>query len=181
MQVLLNLGLIVLSLWKLYLDICRFRLGPQDVPSSPALMRLLMLVYFIVGVVLSKLHFELFAAIARTLIDLSVMVILTLFLLWWRGHLGRAVQTISAMAGTGIVVSLIASPVLLALDFVGQDSPIAMIPAIIWFGIFCWSIGVGGHILRHALNVNLIAGVMFSVAYVLITLDILSRIFQTVS
>ena len=167
----------MLSIWKLYLDICRFRLGPQDVPHSTVLLQGVMLVYFVIGVLLSQLKFSLFDSIGRTVVDLLIMVALTLFLLWWHGKLARLVQTLSAMAGAGIVISLVVAPVLLALDTVEPGSPMAMLPALLWVGIFCWSIGVSGHILRHALGVSLIAGLLFSVAYVLITLDILSRIF----
>ena len=53
------------ALFNLFLDICLFRRGPQDVPASPLLFGLAMLVYLIVGVVLLSLEGPLFQAVLQ--------------------------------------------------------------------------------------------------------------------
>jgi len=71
----------------------------------------------------------------------------------------RLPQTLSALAGTGLIFG--SGSVLL----ISQAEPASNQPmlALVWFGVFLWSIAVDAHIYRHALSIKMNLGVLVAV------------------
>jgi hypothetical protein len=71
----------------------------------------------------------------------------------------RLPQTLTALAGTGIILGL------LAFGFLLQADPEVNQPllGLAWFGIFSWSLMVDAHIYRHALAISLSLGLLVTV------------------
>lgn len=71
----------------------------------------------------------------------------------------RLPQTLSALAGTGLIFGF--GSVLL----ISQAEPASNQPmlALVWFGVFLWSIAVDAHIYRHALSIKMNLGVLVAV------------------
>ena len=165
--------------WRPFLQICLFRGGPQDVPASHGLMGIALLIYMLLGVVLSSLEFSWIASIGRIALDTLLMALVVWSLLAWRNHRGRFVQTFSALLGTGAILSLIAWPIMLWLFAAGeQDGQAgAAVPAMLWLVIVFWSLGITGHIFRHALNISFPLGTLIAVLYVIMAIYLLNAIF----
>ena len=90
-------------------------------------------------------------------------------LLFWRKHLERFVQTLSALTAMGIIFNLITGA-LLSVSDPTVNQPIL---ATVWFAVFIWSLFVDAHIYRHALSVPYAIGMLITVlvlaaSYVLI-------------
>ena len=85
------------------------------------------------------------------------MVIATL--LHWKKLSSRLPQTLSALAGTGLIFGF--GSVLL----ISQAEPASNQPVLtlVWFGVFLWSIAVDAHIYRHALSIKMNLGVLVAV------------------
>ena len=148
------MGLVLLRL----IDMLRLRSGPQDLPAGWTLAAGLTLAYIAEGFVADQLIGEP-ATASRSLMAISVQFLLVAALLNIRGLTARLSQTLSALAGVGLIFG-ITSIVLISQAIPGQDQPIL---ALVWFGVFLWSLVVDAHIYRSTLSVNLSMGVLIAV------------------
>lgn len=151
-----------------FLDICMLRAGPQDLPASAFLLRLLMALNIIVGTLVSFPISGFDRALMEVLLDILLLVILLYAGLQWRGLGARFVQVLMAFMGTGIVLGMLMMPVvyqLAAANAVNETAPVA---ALVWWGIVFWNITIFAHILRHGFNIHLAYGFVLAVAYILL-------------
>lgn len=142
--------------------ICLLRANPQDLPSSTRLTALALSVYCATDVVAALVTVPLARALQFAALDTALLVALAHLALNLR-HLGARVrQTLTALAGCGV---LLAIPALVAMALVGST-----LPAVVWVPLLLWSVTVYGHILRHALDVRYTLGIAAACVYVLIAL-----------
>lgn len=147
-------------------DICLFRAGPQDLPFAPVLaLRLsaLLLGLGVVGTWVQGVPGEQFP------LRLGLMVVFLVgppwVLLRLRGKEPRFVQTLSAMAGVGVLYNILALPLLMALagggEAIGRDPGLVLV-AWILLALTLWRLLVAGHVWRHALDVHPGTGTMLA-------------------
>jgi hypothetical protein len=108
-------------------------------------------------------------AAAKSLLSVCLQIGALTGLLFWRNHLERFAQTMSALAMVGIFFNVI-SWGLLSLSDPEVDQPFLFT---VWFAVFIWSLLVDASIYRHALSVQFATGMLISVlilaaSYVLI-------------
>ena len=162
---------------KMFWDICALKAAPQDLPASSFLMGLMLLVYFVTGVVVAALQWPLSQAALAAFLDTVFVTVLCRVLLWTRQLSGRFVQTLTAMAGSGAVMTLIAVPLVWWQGFVGvSDANAPTLPTWLLMIWMVWNVVVVGHILRHALSTILALGIGLAVVYGYITFELM-RIF----
>jgi hypothetical protein len=150
-------------LLRTWLDMCRLRAAPQQLPASPWLLGLALLFYSLVGIAVALPGSGWSMALLLTVLDLVVMAALTALVLRVMGKPARFNQTLSALAGTGALLGLLAVPlVLLAPD------PVPAWAGLLWLMILFWSLAVRGHILRHALEIPFGMGLLLSAGYALV-------------
>jgi hypothetical protein len=149
-------------------QLLRLRGGPQNLPASWSLMILLLTAYLVQNLVTGQ-QLEDPNAAAKSLLAVCLQICVLAGLLFWRKHAERFVQTMSALAAVGIFFNIITWALL------SQSDPMENQPvlALIWFGVFIWSLFVDAHIYRHALSVPLAMGMLVTVlilaaSYVLI-------------
>lgn len=161
----------------MFWDICALKAAPQDLPASSFLMGLMLLVYFVTGVVVAALQWPLSQAALAAFLDTVFVTVLCRVLLWTRQLSGRFVQTLTAMAGSGAVMTLIAVPLVWWQGFVGvSDANAPTLPTWLLMIWMVWNVVVVGHILRHALSTILALGIGLAVVYGYITFELM-RIF----
>lgn len=157
----------MLQLSKLLLDLSRLKAGPDALPRGPAVLILLVISAVIVDSVASSLlitdlsSFEIFFIVsAYSLVLLSVVFLLLTLL----GYSSRAFQTMSAITGAGLVISLVLLPALLMIDTAKEQSQ-----ALALFVLIdnVWRITVNTHIFRHALSISLLLAMVISISYLL--------------
>jgi hypothetical protein len=146
----------------------RLRSGPQNLPASWPLAIILVSAYLVQNLITGQ-QLEDENAAAKSLLAICLQVIVLTGLLYWRRHLERFPQTLSALAGVGIVFNLITWGLLT------QSNPATNQPllAMTWFAVFIWSLFVDAHIYRNSLSVPLSMGMLITVltlaaSYVLI-------------
>ena len=95
----------------------------------------------------------------HSLIAITVQFFVIATLLNLKKLSSRLPQTLSALAGTGLIFGF--GSILL----ISQADPIKNQPglALVWFGVFLWSIAVDAHIYRHALSIKMNLGVLVAV------------------
>jgi hypothetical protein len=158
-------------------DLCILKIGPQDLPTSPALLSLALLAYFITGAAVALLQWSSPQALLAALLDTVLFTVLCYVLLWTRMLGNRFTQTMTALAGSGSLLALIAVPLVYWQKQLGLPANGALtFPALLLFVWSCWNISVVGHILRHALSTAFALGLGLAVVYAYILLQ-LFRIF----
>ncbi|MGA9574026.1 MAG: hypothetical protein WBS20_08785 [Lysobacterales bacterium] len=148
--------------------ILRLRSGPQNLPASWTLTIILLSVYIVQNLVTGQQLDDENAA-AKSLLSVCLQIGVLTGLLFWRNHLERFAQTMSALAAAGIFFNFVTWG-LLSLSDPAVNQPIL---AIVWFAVFIWSLFVDAHIYRHSLSVPLATGMLVTVlllaaSYVLI-------------
>ncbi len=154
----------------------RLRAGPQDLPPSWSLTVVAIVIYLGQGILTGQqLSGE--DNVPRTLFSSAVQILAVSLMLRFRGHAERVQQTLLALAGTGILLDLVAFVLLVQAD-PAQNQPAL---ALIWFLVFGWSLAVDGNIYRHALSIPLAQGVLVAVGLLAVTYVIMQLIFMTSS
>jgi hypothetical protein len=149
-------------------QLLRLRGGPQDLPASWLLTILLLTAYMVQNLVTGQ-QLEDQNAPAKSLLSVCLQVGVLTGLLFWRNHLERFAQTMSALAAAGIFFNIV-TWILLSLPDPAVNQPIL---ALVWLAVFIWSLFVDAHIYRHSLSVPFAMGMLVTVlilaaSYVLI-------------
>ena len=158
----------MLQLIRIFWDICRLRAGPQALPSGrnlliSAVFAGVLIDSFASSILITKMStFEIITTVAiyNVLLLLAVYILLMIV-----GYQKRAMQTLIALAGAGLFISLVLLPGLITLDLAEQETKS--------FALFIlidniWRIAVNAHIFRHALSVSLLMAMIISVSYLLL-------------
>jgi predicted neutral ceramidase superfamily lipid hydrolase len=139
-------------------NLLRLRGGPQDF-SPTWLLTLLLVAGYLAQNLINGSQINDPDAAAKSILGMGMQITALCGLLYWRGHIARLPQSLSALAAVGIVFNLI-TWVLLT-----QSNPEISQPtlAMVWLVVFIWSLFVDANVYRHALSVNLSTGVLISV------------------
>lgn len=171
------------ALFALFRDVLMLRRGPQDLPHSPVLLAALCVVSVVVDLVLASFLLDGPVPFTRALFSLLLLIALPALALSMAGLAPRLVQTATALVGTGIVFSLLALPVVAGVGELPSD-PSELTPSQQLFGLIsivllAYQVAVKGHILRHAMDVPLRAGVLLAIAFFVIELVLGLAVFGT--
>lgn len=153
------------TLLSSFFEICLLRRNPQDMPASRFLLLASLSALMILGLALSLVSLPLKDAVISTALNLAVLIIITqLVLILYKKH-ARYTQTLTAMAGTGIVISVFAIPVIVMLEYSRQNEINPAPVAVLWLLLMSWEVVVMAHILRHALSCHIVLALMLAVLY----------------
>lgn len=150
-----------------FLDICFLKAGPQDLPNSTWLMKFSLVVYFALAVISQLLEYSLSMSLVAAIAELILMMLIVAILLQLRGYSERFNQTVTAMAGTGTIISLIALPLVNLASGISPDQMTFtdnMIMVLI-MTVLLWSLMVTAHIFRNALEIKAGLAVALTVVY----------------
>ena len=160
---------------------CILKAGPQDLPASRFLATATSLVYTFLSVVfyLDRLKFA--TALAAGMVDFALMAVLSYLILWVRLLGSRWLQTLTALAGTGIILTIIALAIEYSLAFLPNVQVAADLVSIFGIVQLAWSAVIISHILRHALSVRPLLAAVFTAVYIYIALNVIRTLFFFVS
>lgn len=163
-----NMPQLLRSFW----EICLFQKAPQDLPYSRGLFVLLVLLGFVVD------NLNLNIALPKVMVT-SVLGVVSLHtglllgslsaLLVVMGYRARIIQTLTALLGTGVIISLLAMPVLL---IVGRSANEPGYFGLILLLLNIWSLLITAHILRHALSIGLLLAGLLAFGYFMLSIKI---------
>lgn len=161
-----------LTLFKTFFDLCRLRLRPQDLPASQVLLRSVLVAYFLVSAATALTSLPLAPSLVGALVDVGLLGLLTGLALRARAVPERYTQTLTALAGTGTVLGLLALPVLAGMSAASTGPGLQALLSNLWLILLIWNLVVMGHIARHALSVSLPAGLAVAFLYLLVMLGV---------
>lgn len=157
---------------KLFFSICLLQKGPQDIPASTGLQRMLLLVYACVSLLILFLSSDGFNAVLQVLVEISLILALTWVILFFVNKLARYIQTTSALLATDAVISFFALPAMATL--IGQGSEMAFVTIVL---LMIWHWLVSGHIFSNALEKHFTFGLGVAFLYKLISYKVMDFLF----
>ena len=147
---------------KLFFDICLLKKTPQDIPPSVWLLRVLIIVYALVGFLILFVGTHWIDALLQVVAEIALIIAFTKVMLYWARKPERYVQTASALFGTDALISFFALPSVTGMN-AGRMTLLAFV---VMLGLMVWHWLVTGHILRHALSQSLTFGLGIAFLYI---------------
>lgn len=164
----------MLVLLQFYVDLARLRRGPQDLPYSPALLGVMALLSVTIGTLNGRELFGGFQpALGANLVDLVLSLGLLWVLLRTKNRAARWLQSATAFLGLGVLAGLIMLVVRTPADAMG----IVQFAILIDLVVAIWLHVALGNVLRNALEVPLLAGVLIVLAYTVFAFNLISQVF----
>ena len=134
-----------------FFRICLLQKCPQDLPASPVLFWPVLFSYGAISAIL----------LLPTLITFVFLYLCSVPRRW--------LQTGTALAGTGLIFSLIAVPLFYWRVFFEINTEIQTMIGLLVLVLVIWNVAVMTHILRHALSASYMLGILGSVTYITLT------------
>jgi hypothetical protein len=156
---------------------CLLRRAPQDDPLSYGALQWSITAYALLDLLQAGAGADWSVSMGMTALDIVVMVLFVWAVLRLTGKTARMIQTLTALAGTGVVLSLLGLPlVLLAMPVRESDVPTGVL-LLGWLLLLFWSIAVQAHIYRHALSTSYGTGLLVSGLHTVLIITLLEAVF----
>lgn len=138
-----------MPIFKLFLDICLFRKGPQDIPLSGFLLVLTLMFTLSTSILLSWVEVEFFQAILQSLCATSLLVGFFFGMLRMAGKMTRFPQSlIAALAADGMITALAIPLVLVSVALPEWQATVSLL----LLAMMLWELAVLGHIIQQAMD-----------------------------
>ncbi|MGC1951134.1 MAG: hypothetical protein WA970_00825 [Gammaproteobacteria bacterium] len=167
----------LLAIIRPFFEICLLRLRPQDLPESTPLLGLVLIGQTLSSVLLSSIALPFWEALLAGMLDTLLLAAMTMSVLHLQRLQNRLKQTLTALAGTGTLIGMIAIPLSSWLHSANEANGETVAPALLLLLLIGWSLTVAGHVLRHALSTAFIMGLVLAMVFYWITINILNAIF----
>lgn len=152
-----------------FIQICLLRRGPQDLPTSGILLALALAAHTLLAVVFFAVYESVVKALLSGALDTVLLVALTGTLLYVQKRNARLIQTLTALAGTGAIITLVLLPVSWWILGVGPETRQGGFAVILLWMVVVWSLAVAGHIFRHALSAPYYVGLVLAIVFAVIS------------
>jgi hypothetical protein len=170
----------VLKLWlvclKHYLQMCVFLSSPSNLPFNPKTTILSLLAYVLVGYALLGNERTLVSIFGQVIIEIGILYAITSVVLKLVKKPERLIQTMSALIGVNLIVSLVSIPLfyLLSSPTPDQLSPMAFQINVI---LLVWNLAIISLIFKRSFQINTLLAGFLAFNYFLIYEYILTKVF----
>jgi hypothetical protein len=138
-----------MPIFKLFLDICLFRKGPQDIPLSRFLLVLTLVFTLSTSMLLSWVEVEFFQAILQSVCATLLLVGFFFGMLRMAGKITRFPQTlIAALAADGMITALAIPLVFVSVALPEWQAAVSLL----LLAMMLWELAVLGHIIQQAMD-----------------------------
>ena len=162
---------------KLLFEICLFKKGPQDLPYSLWLLRLLLVVYIGIRILMLSIHFDWLNVLLQVIVDVILVASFFWIILYLSRKLGRFYQALSAVLGTDAMISFFALPGMATIE-TGNGG---LWVVLVMLGLIGWHWAVTGHIIHNALEQSLSFSLGLAFLYLLGSYQVMALLFPEVA
>jgi len=169
---------------KFYTELCFLRVAPQDAPSSSNVFYISVFSYFMVGAFVISLNQTILTGLFLSGVQTALLMFLANLVLWIKKTPERYHQTMSALCATGAIIGLIALPIMSVLatgSTTGVDTDTISFGFIIWLVLILWESYVVAHILKHSMDIPMMAGLAGAFIYMYLSFAITLRVLKVMS
>lgn len=156
-----------------YIELCRLKAGPADMPASNKLLKVTLLAYFMLGIGISRIDNAWNVSVISSLTDTLFMIAAIGLVLNFKGLQARYQQTLIALAGAGIILDIIGLPLLFWLNQIDKLQQGTSIVMLLIIALMFWSLMVVAHIFRQALDIKAGSAAMITIVYTVLSLLVL--------
>lgn len=150
------------------------RRTPQELPPSLPLLAVLIVAGLVLGMPLSHDYFGNWgSAVGASLLETVATLVLYALPLWMAGHPGRYLQTVTALFGVGLLVTLALLVLRLLAALIGDPNGLVL-PQLLLVG---WAHAAFGHVWRHALGTSLFVGVGLALGFTVLLYLVVGSVF----
>ena len=160
-----------------WLQQCLLRRAPQDDPLSYSALRWSLAGYALLDLLQAGAGSDWSVSVGMTVLDILVMVLFVWAVLLLSKKSARFSQTLTALAGTGVVLGLLGLPLILSATRAQGAADPAGIVVIGWLLLLFWSIAVQAHIYRHALSTGYGTGLLLAGLHTVLIIILLEAVF----
>jgi hypothetical protein len=166
----------MLALLEAFLKIALRRLGPEDLPDSRFLLILVGVIYAVMQVLVALPVFGPGPAILLTaVLDVVILCGCLWALLRITGYPERYGRTLTAIFGTGALLTLLIVPLNLWIEAAATPERPALLPSAGIIAVVIWSVIVNGHIIARAISAQFAMGLAVAVSYFLLNYLVIIR------
>jgi hypothetical protein len=154
------------------MNIIVLRAGPQVLPTSRFLLGLVLVGFALVSAVGYGMRYDLRVVSAAVVVELGLLSIFVAAILTLYGRAERIMQTLTALVGCGAMLGLVMLPLqvwFVQTELNDQQGPQHVLIVLLFL---IWEVLIRGHIFKHALDRGLAFGVMLSIAYFWLALEV---------
>jgi hypothetical protein len=162
-----------MPLLRLFVDICLFRKGPQDAPTSRMLLKLVLAAYLLANLLITLLESPWHEGLLKVVLEVLILLGFVWISLIMAGKPNRWLQTTISLLGTDALINSLALPLE---AYLMADPKNGFIPWLLLLMMF-WQIAVVAHILRHALSQPLAVGFGLAIVYVAFSIQVIVLLF----
>lgn len=162
---------------KLLFDICLFKKGPQDLPSSVWLLRILIAIDGGISFLMMNIRTDLAMSLLQATVGVLLIIGFSWIMLYAARRLGRFNQTTCALLGTDALISFFALPGMASM-MLGRGALLAFFVTI---ALMIWHWAVIGHIIRNALEKTLVFSLGLAFLYILGSYQVMALLFPEVA
>jgi len=136
------------ELIKLLFDICLFKKGPQNLPFSVWVWRLLIAADVVVSFLMVNIHTNWLSSLLQAIVSVLFIVGFSWLMLYIARKLERFYQTSGALLGTDALISFFALPAIASMTIERGSLLVFAVTTV----LMAWHWAVIGHIFRNALE-----------------------------
>jgi len=169
---------------KFYIELCFLKVAPQDAPGSKNAFYISVFCYFLVGALIIGINQDMIKGVFLSGVQTALLMFLANLVLWIKKTPERYEQTMSALCASGAIIGLIALPIMSVLNSgneLGVDTDAVSFGLIIWLSLIVWESIVIAHILKHSMDIPIMAGLAGSFIYMYLSITITVRILKVMS
>lgn len=169
---------------NLFTRILLLRSAPAEVPASPALFWLVFLLLLglamVRGVISGLSPLE---NLTFNVVNFGSLLVFVYILLYLVRRPQRFQQTVSAIFGVSVVFYLLDFPAywLIVSEVLPLGHVLVTLSAFYLFVLLVYSVVVTGHILRHAMEVSTVIGVLLALGYYVVNIWFMRTVFPEIT
>ena len=162
---------------KLLFDICLFKKGPQDLPNSVWLLRILVIVDVGVSFLMISIHTDWLNSLLQAIVGVLLVVGFSWLMLYVGSKAGAVLSNSCALLGTDALISFFALPGMASM-MIGRGALLAFFVTI---ALMIWHWAVTGHIIRNALGQTWTFSLGLAFLYILGSYQVMALLFPEVA
>ena len=159
----------LLRCFKIYFNITFFKGSPEQLPLSWSCAAKALLVYCAINLWLLDTHSSTFDVLFKIIIEIALLVVFLKLGLKATNKPERFAQTMSALMGIGMVISLISVPIyyLLIPQFLQQQEVTQSVINITLL-LLVWNLAVISHIFKRSLEISTLMSAVIAFNYLIV-------------
>ena len=169
---------------RFYYDLCLLKAAPQDAPVSKNAFYTALFVYLLVGTSITLFNQGLAVSVIVASLQAIIFIFITNLVMWVKKTPERFLQTVTSLLGTGALIAMVAIPVVYLGTSTTPGAESSATVSFLWMIsilIIVWETVVIGNILRHAMEIPLLAGVGVALIYMYLSFAVTLRIVKVMS